>query len=144
MADENRSLSEELIRAVELLIEAFNARSVRYALVGGLGIVMRGRPRFTKDVDVLLDVPQLVLPALLEDLAGRGFDLDATLTIREFVREHLTAFQFGNVRIDWLKPVLPLYTRTLTEATLLPWTEAHARSSRYRRASRGQSRRYQR
>lgn len=87
---------------------------------------MRGRPRFTQDVDVLLDVPQLALPGLLEELAGRGFDLDMATVIQEYVREHMTAFRFGSVRIDWLKPVLPLYARTLAEASLMPWTEGHS------------------
>jgi hypothetical protein len=118
-------LANELVRAVELLVEAFAARSIRYALVGGLATLMRGRPRFTQDVDVLLDVPQLVLPSLLEELTQRGFTLDRDTVIREYVREHVTAFRFGSVRIDWLKPVLPLYGRTLADATLLTWTEGH-------------------
>jgi hypothetical protein len=45
--------------------------------------------------------------------------------IREYVREHMTAFRFGSVRIDWLKPVLPLYARTLAEASSVPWTDGH-------------------
>ena len=53
------------VRAVESLAEAFDARSIRYALIGGLAFVLRGRPRFTKDVDFLLDVPQIILPVLL-------------------------------------------------------------------------------
>ena len=56
-------LSDELVRAVESLSEAFAARSIRHALIGGLAISMRGRPRFTQDVDFLLDVPQLACPA---------------------------------------------------------------------------------
>lgn len=125
MAPEKLSLSDELIRAVEILGELFTARSVQYAVVGGLAATMRGRPRFTQDVDILLEVPQLALPGLLEDLASRGFSFDMTTVIREFVREHITAFRFGNVRIDWLKPVLPLYSRTLAGATEVTWTPGH-------------------
>jgi hypothetical protein len=125
MATENNSLATELVRAVEVLSETFASRSVRYALVGGLATMLRGRPRFTQDVDILIEVSQVALPPLLEDLAQRGFDLDLPKVATEFVREHLTAFRFGAVRIDWLKPVLPLYSRTLTDATELPWTEGH-------------------
>lgn len=125
MVAEHDRLADELIRAVELLGEAFAARSIRYALVGGLATSMRGRPRFTQDVDVLLDVPQLALPALLSELAGMGFAFDTATVIREYVREHLTALRYGSVRIDWLKPVLPLYAHTLAEASLLTWTEGH-------------------
>ena len=44
-------LSHELVRAVELLSDAFAIRSIRHALIGGLATSMRGRPRFTRDVD---------------------------------------------------------------------------------------------
>jgi hypothetical protein len=76
-------------------------------------------------VDVLLDVPQLMLPGLLEELARQGFTFDTERVIREYVREHLTALRYGSVRIDWLKPVLPLYLHTLSEASLVTWTEGH-------------------
>lgn len=125
MANENKPLAADLIRAVELLGATFADRSIRYALVGGLATMLRGRPRFTQDVDVLLDVPQLELAPLLEHLENRGFTLDLPTVVRQFVREHLTQFRFGAVRIDWLKPVLPLYRRTLTDASELPWTPGH-------------------
>jgi hypothetical protein len=56
------------VQAVESLSEAFAARSVRYALIGGLALLLRGRPRFTQDVDFLIEIPQVVLPGLLDDL----------------------------------------------------------------------------
>lgn len=125
MAAERDFVADELVRAVELVGEIFAARSIRYALIGGLATMMRGRPRFTQDVDLLLDVPQLALPGLLDELAGTGFAFDADSVIREYVYEHLTALRYGSVRIDWLKPVLPLYAHVLAEASLLPWTEGH-------------------
>jgi hypothetical protein len=125
MPAEHDLLANELIRAVELLAETFAAHSIRYAVVGGLATAMRGRPRFTQDVDVVLDIPQLVLPGLLEELARKGFTFDSATVIREFLHEHMTAFRFGSVRIDWLKPVLPLYARTVADASSLTWTEGH-------------------
>src|SRR5882762_2466380 len=102
MPPERDPLADELIHAVELLADAFDAKSIRYAVVGGLATVMRGRPRFTQDVDVLLDVPQLMLPGLLDELARLRFDFDMATVIQEYVREHMTSFRFGSVRIDWL------------------------------------------
>ena len=109
MAAENDSLGNDFVRAVELLADTFTARSIRYAVVGGLATALRGRPRFTQDIDVLLDVPQLALPELLDELARLGFLFDRDTVIREYVGEHMTVLRFGVVRIDWLKPVLPLY-----------------------------------
>ena len=125
MATEHDLLADDLIRAVELLADTFANKSIRYAVVGGLATMLRGRPRFTQDVDVLLDVPQIILPGLLDELAHLGFAFDSITVIRQYVREHMTAFQFGSVRIDWLKPVLPLYARTLADASFLTWTEGH-------------------
>jgi hypothetical protein len=118
-------LPDDSLRAVESLAEAFDSRGVRYALIGGLAFVLRGRPRFTQDVDFLREVPQIVLPGLLDDLVDRGFALDPPVVIKQFVREHVASFPYGGVRIDWLKPVLPLYSRTLADAAPLEWTDGH-------------------
>lgn len=125
MPSDSETLAGDLIRAVEILGEVFEARGVNYALLGGLATMLRGRPRFTQDVDILLDVPQIALPGLLDELIERGFSLDRDTVIRQFVQEHMTAFRFGVVRIDWLKPVLPLYVHALAAATSFPWTEGH-------------------
>ena len=113
------------VRAVESLAEAFDARSVRYALIGGLAFVLRGRPRFTQDVDFLLEVPQIVLPGLLDDLMERGSPSTRRPSSGNSYGNMWPRFRSGRVRIDWLKPVLPLYTRTLADAAPLEWTEGH-------------------
>jgi len=126
MPEPHDSLAGDLVAAVEILGEVFENRGVRYALLGGLATMLRGRPRFTQDVDVLLEVPQLALPGLLDELVDRGFSLDRETVIRQFVEQHMTAFRYGVVRIDWLKPVLPLYAHALAAATKLPWGDKHA------------------
>jgi hypothetical protein len=87
MDTDRRHLSEELVRAVESLAEAFAARSIRHALIGGLAISMRGRPRLTRDIDFLVDVSRLALTGLLNDLIERGFSLEPTVVIEEYVRQ---------------------------------------------------------
>jgi hypothetical protein len=118
-------LSGELLQAVESLSEAFAARSIRHALIGGLATNLRGRPRYTQAIDFLIDVPQIALPGLLEDLVSRGFTLDPTEVATEFIQHHITAFRFGPVRIDWLKPVLALYAHALSDAENYEWSEGH-------------------
>ena len=122
---ESELLPGDAVRAVESLAEVFEARSVRYALIGGLAVTIRGRPRFTQDVDFLLEVPQIMLAGLLDDLIKRGFAIDPAVVIKQFVADHLTSFTIGRVRVDWLKPVLPLYARTLADAAPVEWTSGH-------------------
>ena len=126
MPEPTESLAGDLVTAVETLSEVFVERGIEYALLGGIATMLRGRPRFTQDVDILLSVPQVALPGLLDELIRRGFSLDADTVIREFVQHHMTAFRFGVVRIDWLKPVLPLYAHALAAATSVPWTAGHS------------------
>lgn len=126
MPDTPEPLAGDLVTALETLGEVFDTQRIRYAVLGGLATILRGRPRFTQDIDILLEVPQIALPRLLDELADRGFTLDSDTVIRQFVQHHMTAFRFGVVRIDWLKPVLPLYAHALAAATSLPWTPGHS------------------
>ncbi len=117
MGIDDEVLPDEALRAVESMVDAFDARSIRYALIGGLAVVLRGRLRFTQDVDFLLEVPQIILPGLLDDLVVRGFELDPGTVIKQFLLEHVSSFPFHGIRVDWLKPVLPFYSRALADAS---------------------------
>lgn len=126
MANDPEPLATDLLTAIEIEVEVFEARGIRYALLGGVATMLRGRPRFTQDVDFLLEVPQVALPGLLDELVARGFSLDRETTIRQFVQEHMTSFRYGMVRVDWLKPVLPIYAHALAASTDIRWTDARS------------------
>src|SRR5437773_998351 len=79
------------------------------------------RPRCTDDPGLLLHVRQLALPGLLDDLRKRGFACETETAIREWTREHMTVLSFRVVRIDWLKPALPLYHHVLDQARPGDW-----------------------
>ena len=81
MAVDLPNLPQDLLTALLQLVQALDRLQIRYALIGGVATGYRSRPRFTQDLDFLLDVPQLVLPGLLEDLHARGFDFDTEVTI---------------------------------------------------------------
>jgi len=126
MHDPSEPLTGDLIAAVDILCDVFERRSIRYALFGGLATMLRGRPRFTQDIDVLADIAQIQLPGLLDELVGLGFSIDRDTVIHELRQHRMAAFRFGVVRVDWLKPVLPLYSHALAAATSLPWTPGHS------------------
>jgi len=121
MEPETVEFPDYLLDGMRQLAEALDGRRIKYALIGGLATGYRGRPRFTEDVDLLLQVPQLVLPGLLDELLGRGFAFDTNVAIREWTRESMTVMSFHGVRVDWLKPALLAYQHVLDQASLEDW-----------------------
>jgi hypothetical protein len=117
----------ELAEAVRNLAIVFEQRQVQHALIGGLAVGLRSRPRATKDADFIVSVPALAFPGLLEALASSGFQIDVQDAVRRWPVERFLAFWSGQVRVDWLQPVLPLYSTTLSTATARPWLDSSLR-----------------
>jgi len=111
------SIGEELWHALVESADAMARSDVEYALIGGIATGLRSQPRFTKDVDFLLHVPQLVLPVLLGDLQARGFAFDLSATIHDWNRHHMVVLFYKGLRVDWLKPMLPIYQHVLDVAS---------------------------
>jgi hypothetical protein len=117
----------ELAEVVRNLAIVFNERQVQHALIGGLAVGLRSRPRATQDADFIVSVPALALPGLLEALASKGFLIDVMDAVRRWPVDRFLAFWSGQVRVDWLQPVLPLYSSALNTATSQPWLDANIR-----------------
>jgi hypothetical protein len=114
----------ELANAVRNLAIVFEQRQVQHALIGGLAVGLRSRPRATQDADFIVSVPALAFPGLLEALAGSGFQIDVIDAVRRWPVDRFLAFWSGQVRVDWLQPVLPLYSTALRTATAQPWLDS--------------------
>jgi len=117
----NQVLSEDLLKALEESTAAMDRHLVSYALIGGLAASYRSQPRFTKDIDFLVQVPQVVLPSLLDDLQSSGFEFDTAATIAEWIQHHMVALSYRGIRVDWLKPVIPAYLHILERASDERW-----------------------
>ncbi len=113
----------DLVAVVGRMANVFARRHVRHALIGGLAVGLRGRPRATKDADFILQVPAVAFPGLLEELAREGFEIDLMEMIRRWSAERFLAFGCGQVRVDWMQPVIPLYGTVLNTATETPWID---------------------
>jgi hypothetical protein len=114
---------DEMRRAMAESIAAMDRHNVSYALIGGLAASYRSQPRFTKDIDFLVKVPQIVLAPLLEDLRSRGFELDTLATIDEWAQHHMVVLSYHGIRIDWLKPLIPAYLHVLDCSTEESWLD---------------------
>ena len=121
MAFEDLPISRDVLDAALQCAASAQKANLRYALIGGVATGFRTTPRFTRNAEFLFEIPQLQLPAFLDDLAGREFTCDTTTTIREWTREHMTVLSFRGVRVDWLKPVIPIYQHVLDRATEETW-----------------------
>jgi predicted nucleotidyltransferase len=110
------AMADQLLPVLDRLVQVLNERQVSYALIGGLAVAFHGPIRATRDIDLLVSIPQLELPAVLDALAAGGFTLDPAEAIRVWNRDHLLDFASGSVRVDWLKPVLPAFAHILARA----------------------------
>lgn len=127
MANDSPGVARELLDGALELANALNQFQLKYALIGGLAAGYRTHPRFTRDADFLLVIPQITLPALLESLVERGFTIDEVKAIREWTQDHMTVLSYHGIRIDWLKPVIPAYARVLDRATEETWLDRRIR-----------------
>lgn len=57
----------------EELLACFNAKSVKAIVVGGHALAFHGRPRFTKDLDVLVEPTHENAERVMEALTAFGF-----------------------------------------------------------------------
>jgi hypothetical protein len=122
--DSDKLLPQQGRAGLKQMAEALSAAHIRYALIGGIAVSFRSQPRYTKDLDFLLEIPQIKLPALLAELQTRGFTFDTAKTIQEWTQHHLAVLEYHGVRIDWLKPVIPLYSHVIDKSQVESWMDA--------------------
>lgn len=107
-----------LTTTLSQVVDVLDAQRVPYALIGGLGVALRGNVRATQDIDILVHILQLRLPSLLEAIRDRGCQLDVTAAIHEWNDGGMLAVQWpGRVQVDLLKPVIPVFHRIIERAT---------------------------
>ena len=104
---------QALRQAFEALVTTLNERGIRYAIIGGLAVIQHARVRTTDDIDVLLTIPQVAVPAFFEALKNRGFRIDLLKNIQEFCEDGLTTIEYADVMVDLMQPVLPAYAHVL-------------------------------
>jgi predicted nucleotidyltransferase len=107
---------ETIRQALKSLIATFGSGSIRYAIIGGIATIQHTRVRTTNDIDALLDVSQIAMPKLFEALKAGGFSVELPGNMLEFSRDGITTIQFGDVLIDLMRPILPVYAHVLERA----------------------------
>ena len=114
---ELNGLPEPLEIVLKDVARCFESRGVRYALIGGVAVGIRSQIRATEDIDFIVEMPQIVLPRVLEDLQSLGFEMNLTEVIRRWNQEHMVVLSCRGVRMDWIKPLISLYKHVIDTAT---------------------------
>lgn len=119
--------SDSLSHVLSELVDVLRTHKTIYALIGGLAVSVRGRVRSTRDIDLLLDIPQIELPRLLDDLQQRGFEFDLRTLLSEWAQGITQLTWRGRIRVDWLKPVVVQFQHVLDRATEVPLNDQRVR-----------------
>ncbi len=86
-------------------IESLNDNQVRYLIVGGYALALHGHPRYTKDLDVWVQVSRENASALLQALAQFGMG-SLGLTVQDFLEPNqVVQLGYPPYRIDILSQI---------------------------------------
>ncbi len=107
----------EISEAFDRAIAAFTKAQASYALIGGFAVAYHGLPRPTRDIDFILLISRIQLPSLLDRFRELGFTFSTEEVIRELGESHLSTIRYGAVRVDILDAVIPIFRRTVEQAT---------------------------
>lgn len=77
------------------IFAALQATGVRYVVVGGVAVNLHGYQRFTKDIDVVID--------LVPDQALKALEALNTLGYKPTAPEKLADFANANIRETWIR-----------------------------------------
>lgn len=106
------------MKALSQLADVLDQHCASYALIGGLGVAVRGNARATEDVDFLLHVEQLRLPGLLEAMRDCGCHLDVMTAIQTWNQDGMLVLEWpGGVQVDLLRAVIPAFHSILKRAS---------------------------
>lgn len=119
--------------SLETILAALEGAGVRYLVVGGVAVVLHGHPRFTADLDLVLDLEPRNVEAALGALAALGFRPRAPVAAASFAdpatrsrwasEKHMTVFSLWS-------PTMPATEVDLFVTPPLPFDEAYARALR--------------
>lgn len=70
----NSLLPDSLIAALAALVQALNGAGVPVVVVGGVAASLMGRPRFTRDIDALVDLDEGRWPDIVDAARPLGIE----------------------------------------------------------------------
>lgn len=116
-----RALPESLEAALAALVASFHSHGIPAVIVGGVASSLLGRPRLTRDIDALVDVPETDWQGILDatarfDIAPR---IDQPLVFAERTRVLLLRHAASQIDIDIILAALPFEREAVAAGQLM-------------------------
>jgi len=84
----------------EDLLRLFNKNKVRYCVIGAYAVAFYARPRYTKDIDILVEPESKNAEKIVKALEAFGFE-DCKLSVADFSKKgRIVQLGYEPVRID--------------------------------------------
>lgn len=106
----------ELSRIAAALSADLAAAGIDHVLTGALALSIHARPRQTQDIDVVVSVPSLRLPAVFAIARRHGFEGDDRRLIAEIRAGSFAQMTSGPLTLDVIVPVLPYHAQVVRRA----------------------------
>jgi hypothetical protein len=84
---------------IPLIARLFSSRGYRYFTLGGVGVSLWGRPRTTRDLDVVVRLERGAVPAFVAELNKAGFRITRPLH-RKLAEGRLIQLTLGATELD--------------------------------------------
>lgn len=89
----------------EEFLELFNTNNVRYCIIGSFALAVHAKPRYTKDMDILVEPEESNSSAVIQALREFGFE-STDLTEKDFlIQDQVIQLGYEPVRIDLLTSI---------------------------------------
>lgn len=86
----------------EEFLSLLNTHNVRYCIIGAFAVAFYAKPRYTKDIDILVEPTKENAQKILKVLEGFGFG-ELSISIEDLTREgNILQLGYEPVRIDLL------------------------------------------
>lgn len=122
MADACPPPAGDFADALVAALDALEEGGAEFAILGGVAVNLHGIPRLTLDIDLVVRLPRIAWPHLLDLLAARGFAHQPSAApprtqgeiLTELARDSMTQLWRGDYRLDLLQAVDPLHAEALS------------------------------
>ena len=81
-------------------VQSLNAKGVRYLVIGGYAMAAHGHPRYTKDIDVWVEISPGNAERMVEALRLFGFESLGLIAADFLVRDQIIQLGYPPCRID--------------------------------------------